>query len=128
MNLYYYVFYLFAKLAKKINKNEDYALYGLMWLSTLIFCNTFPIISFIIGKTAISSSPKLIGASSIILVGIINYFVLFKDKKHEKIIAFYDAKYLNRKLNRWSLVLLTIYVVATLIIAFYLAILVRKQI
>lgn len=128
MNIYYYVFYVFAKLAKKINKNEDFALYGVMWLSTLIFCNIFPIISYIIGKDAISSSPKLIGASSIILVGIINYFILFQDKKYQKIIDFYDAKYLNKKLNRWGLVLIALYVFSTLIIAFYLTILVRKQI
>ena len=127
MNIYYYVFYVFAKLARRINKKEDYAQYGLMWLSALIFCNIFPIVSVIIGRKAIYSSPKLVGASSIILVGVINYFILFKNKKYEKVIQFYDEKYRDRKLSRWSLVLIILYVLATLSTAFYLATLVRAQ-
>jgi hypothetical protein len=127
MNVYYYVFYVFAKLARRINKKEDYAMYGLMWLSALIFFNIFPIVGLIIGREAIHSAPKLIGAGSIILVGLINYFILIKDKKKEKIIEFYDDKYKYKKLNRWSIILIVLYVLGTLSIAFYIATLIRAQ-
>ena len=127
MNVYYYIFYVFAKLARRINKKEDYSMYALMWLSALIFFNIFPIISLIIGRHIIHTAPKLIGAGSIILVGIINYFILVKDKKNVKIIQFYDDKYKNKKLNRLSLILIVLYVLITLSIAFYLATVIRNQ-
>jgi hypothetical protein len=126
MNIYYYTYYILAKAVKKLNRRDtDFAFTGIMILDLLIAFNIITIVSYIGGKAFIHTQPKLIGGGLAVFVGIINYFILMRDKKYKTIISEYDAKY--RPVNRWHILLVATYAISSFAISIYIATIVRNQ-
>jgi hypothetical protein len=128
MNFYYYIYYLFTKFAKKIGNKNDYPLIGMYMLSTLIFLNvTF--LYLVLGneearKLLMISEvySKLTAVGIIILVGIINYFILIKNKKSDKILKYYSDNPVSKRYFRLTTIFIVLYTLTTVISTFYIVI------
>lgn len=128
MIMYYYTYYLLSIFAKRFNNRDgDYAFTAIFYFFLLVGLNVLSILLIICGKTYLKSHILFITFTSIIIPSVIHYIGLVRNKKYEKIIQIYDEKYLDRKLSRWSLALIVLYVLATLSIVIYVATLIRAQ-
>lgn len=129
-SLYYYTFYVFAKLARKINrkdKSPDFT--AVLWISIPMFLNILSVIIYFGGVSYHESRNKvwLLAIFVALPIILVNYFLLNKNNKSQMILSYYDNKYASKKQNLWIVTLIIFYIVVTFGVCFFLAYQNRKH-
>lgn len=111
-NFYYLIFYMIANFARKINKREkDYTFSSLIFLSLCMGLNALSIVFLLRAFTSIQINIKGIVIIIAAIVFFVNYLLLMRNKKDEKIIDFYDREYQNKKVSSSIIFWVVAYVV-----------------
>lgn len=110
-NFYFFFFYVTSMFLKRLNKHNDkFILSSIAFVSSCLMLNFLSIV-FILGTiTKMPINPKLITISALPIL-IMNYIFLTRSNTSQRIIAFYDKKYENKKYNPLSVVLIIGYII-----------------
>lgn len=116
-NFYYYIFYKFCLVARKVNKRDnDYMFTALIALSVLFGMNILTIYFVIKEVYGLRFNVKV---APLIIMGTIyglNYYLLMRNNKGVRIMDYFDSESENNKQIIWKAILVIIYVVLTFIV------------
>lgn len=123
-NYYFYCFYILAKFAHKVKKDDkDFAFTALMLLSTPMFLNILAIILVLGGFKNMhnKSSVYLLSIFIVAPVVAVNYYFLMRRNRNEKIIKYYDEKTLREGVKSVMSVLFLLYFIISILLTVHLA-------
>lgn len=126
--MYNHLYYVLSRFAKKYNnRNGDFAVTAIFYLSFLIGLNVMTLLSLLYDKAAFRTHTGLMVFVSVMIPLIVNYFGLIREKKYLEIIQQYDERYGDSKLSSSAILIVLVYSLATITLAIYLATVVRAQ-
>lgn len=126
--MYNHLYYIISRFAKRYNnRNGDFAVTAIFYLTFLMGLNVMTVLSLLYDKAAFRSHTTLMVFVSIVIPLIVNYFGLIREKRYLEIVQQYDEKYGDSELSRSAIILTSVYVLATITLAIYLATIVRAQ-